>query len=140
MLFWAAAFQVTRVDRDSPSAPLPVQAKAATQNLAFLLAAQQQRMQQSQQMQQQQQQQQQRGEEQAATQPAGQHAVDARLVGGRVQQPGMTRIYLPAPAKSAATSEAQRQPLQVLSLRQQQQMREEARRAAVQKVRELLLP
>jgi hypothetical protein len=52
-----------------------------------------------------------------------------------VPQAGTTRIYLPAPPLAQASSAADRQPLRLLSIRQQEQLRKEARAEAIRKVR-----
>lgn len=121
--------QVVRVSRDMPLLPLPEAAKRATQQVSRLIAT---RSQQQQLLRQQQQQQQ--SPEAAAAADAVQQDAGTDISGPKAQQLGLTRIYTPAPPKGAEASEADRQPLRFMSLRQQQQLREEARRAAVLKV------
>jgi hypothetical protein len=131
-LFSCPAAQVVRLSRDAPPAPLPEGAIRGVQRLATLVATQQQRRQQQQQQ----------------TQPAADAAVQqqqpAAAGAGALQQDigtplfgrqaHVTTIYTPAPAKGASKSAADRQPLRFMSLRQQQQAREEARRQAVMMV------
>eukprot|EP00775_Hariotina_reticulata_P010173 gene10173-10333_t len=47
-----------------------------------------------------------------------------------------TRIYVPVPSITQASSAAERQPLRLMSIRQQQQLRQEARQEAINRVRE----
>jgi hypothetical protein len=133
--------QVVRLSRDAPPTPLPDAAKRGAQRLSTLVA--------SRQLQQQQQQQQQLRQGQEQQQDAAQGAADAgpaaAAVTGAIQedlgtplagaQTGITAFYTPAPPKGAEQSPAERRPLRLMSLRQQQQAREEARRAAVLMVR-----
>jgi hypothetical protein len=130
-----AALQVTRVSQD---APLPAASKAAAQQLANLLLEQRQRAQQARK------QQQQPGDAAAAAadgegegddhQLSGSTGLRTQLLSASSQHKGLTRIYVPAPPLAAATSPADRQPLQLLTMRQQQQMREQARKAAIKRV------
>lgn len=59
----------------------------------------------------------------------------ARIVSPSGSQLGATRLYMPAPSANDAVSPADRQPLQLLSVRQLQQMQQEARQQAYRKVR-----
>jgi hypothetical protein len=122
------AHQVVRVSRDMPLLPLPEAAKRATQQVSRLIATRQQQQQLLRQ------QQSPEAAAAAAAEDAVQQDAGTDISGPKAQQLGLTRIYTPAPPKGAEASEANRQPLRFMSLRQQQQLREEARRAAVLKV------
>jgi hypothetical protein len=75
----------------------------------------------------------------SAANPAGGTAGDVaspgQVLASAVPKTGTTRIYLPAPPLAQASSAADRQPLRLLSIRQQEQLRKEARAEAIRKVR-----
>ncbi|KAF6255088.1 hypothetical protein COO60DRAFT_1641801 [Scenedesmus sp. NREL 46B-D3] len=145
-----SAVRTSREAADALSAQ-PSQAKQAAQRLAQMIMQQQQARKQQQQ-------------QQSATKqpPAGANsaaveqapdtaaaaaAADAdgstadaeqpgQVLTSAVPQAGTTRIYLPAPPLAQASSAADRQPLRLLSIRQQEQLRKEARAEAIRKMRE----
>ncbi|KAF6256152.1 hypothetical protein COO60DRAFT_1640988 [Scenedesmus sp. NREL 46B-D3] len=144
-----SAIRTSREAADALSAQ-PSQAKQAAQRLAQMIMQQQQARKQQQQ-------------QQSATKqpPAGANsaaveqapdtaaaaAADAdgstadaeqpgQVLTSAVPQAGTTRIYLPAPPLAQASSAADRQPLRLLSIRQQEQLRKEARAEAIRKMRE----
>lgn len=61
-------------------------------------------------------------------------AKPSRASGSTLPQ-GTTRVYVPAPSIQQASSAAERQPLRLLSIKQQEQLRKEARAEAIRKVR-----
>jgi hypothetical protein len=63
------------------------------------------------------------------------HGAAGDVLASAVPQAGATRIYMPAPPLSEASSAAERQPLRLLSIRQQEQLRKDARAEAIRKVR-----
>eukprot|EP00878_Enallax_costatus_P017849 GHUV01018756.1.p1 GENE.GHUV01018756.1~~GHUV01018756.1.p1 ORF type:complete len:619 (+),score=225.47 GHUV01018756.1:2470-4326(+) len=131
----STAMTARKVDAQTPDtlAQQPSQSRLAAQRLANLLMQQQQqrKLQHQQQEAVLQDQQQQEVEQQGSStqQPA-------RIIPPSVPQQGATRLYMPAPSVNEAASAADRQPLRLLSIRQQQQMRQEARQQAIQKLRQ----
>lgn len=136
-----ASASARRVALEAPDtlAQQPTQSRLAAQRLASLLMQQQQQRKQKRQQvaEQDEQQQQDESQEQAAAaqQTGASKERPVRLLPTAVPQQGTTRLYVPAPSVNEATSAADRQPLRLLSIRQQHQMRQEARQQAIQKVR-----
>jgi hypothetical protein len=128
-----SALRISQDAADALSAQ-PSQAKSAAQRLAQMLMQQQQH----QARKKHQQPPQDDADNTAAAEQAAEAAADAatpaQLLPSAVPAAGTTRIYLPAPPLAEASSAADRQPLRLLSIRQQEQLRKEARAEAIRKV------
>jgi hypothetical protein len=138
-----SGMSAVRISRDAADAlsAQPSQAKQAAQRLAQMIMQQQQarKQQQAQQATGDTQEEAEQAAEQAADAEAEAESADAdtapgQLLSSAVPAAGTTRIYLPAPPLTQASSAAERQPLRLLSIRQQEQLRKEARAEAIRKV------